>query len=85
MFIMDKNLSSREFGKISKYKDLEIKIERMWHLKTTLIPAVVGALGTVKKGTNEYLQQIPGMPSLIEIQKIALTSTAHILRKVLSI
>ena len=49
MFPMDKNLSSGEFGKISKYKDLEIEIEQMWHLKPTLIPLVVGALGTVKK------------------------------------
>ena len=81
MFPMDKNLSS---GKISKYKDLEIEIERMWHLKPTLIPVVVGALGTVK-GTNEYLQQITGKSSLTEIQTIALTSTAYILRKGLSI
>ena len=55
MFPMDKNLSSGEFGKISKYKDLEIETERMWHLKPTWKPVVVGALGTVKKGTNEYL------------------------------
>ena len=46
--------------------------------------AVVRALGKVKKRTNEYLQQIPGKPSLTEIQKVALTSTAHILRKELS-
>ena len=48
MFPMDKNLSSAEFGKISKHKDLEIEVERMWHLKPTLIPAVVGALRTIK-------------------------------------
>ena len=27
-----------------------IKIQRMWHMKTVVIPVVVGALGTVKKG-----------------------------------
>ena len=57
----------------------------MWHLKPTMIPVVVRALGTVKKGTDKYLQQIPGKPSLTEIQKIALITTAHILRKTLSI
>ena len=31
------------------------------------MPVVVGALGTDKKGTNEYLQQIPGKRSLTEI------------------
>ena len=45
-----------EFGKISKYLDLEIEIERTWQLKPTLIPVVVRALGTVKKGKNKYLQ-----------------------------
>ena len=85
MLPLDKNLSSGEFGIISKYKDLEVEIERMWHLKPTLIPVNVGALGTVKKGTDKYLQQIPGKPSLTEIQKIILTSTAHIPRNALSI
>ena len=82
MFLLDKNLSS---GENQNIKDLEIEIKRMWHLKPTLIPVVMGALGTVKKGTNEYSQQIPGKPSLIKTQKISLKSTAHILRKVLSI
>ena len=45
----------------------------------------IGALGTVKKGTNKYLQQTPGNPSLTKIQKIVPTSTAHILTKPLSI
>ena len=57
----------------------------MWHLKPILIPAVVGAFGAVKRGTNKCLQQIPAKPTLTEIQKIALTSTAHILWKLLSI
>ena len=50
MFPMDKNLSSGEFGKISKYEDLEIEIaiEQIWYLKPTLIPLVMGALVTVK-------------------------------------
>ena len=49
MFLQDKNLSSGEFGKISKCKGQEIEIEQMWQLKPTSIPVVVGALGTVKK------------------------------------
>ena len=85
MFTMDKNLSSGEFGKTSKHKDLEIEIKRVLPLKLTLIPVVVGALGTVKKGTNEYIQQFPGNPSLTEIQKTVLTGTAYMLRKALSI
>ena len=81
----DKNVSAKVFEKLSKYKDLEIEIEKMWQLKTTIIPVVVGALGLIKKGTIDYLKKIPGEPSLSEIQKIVLNSTAHILRRALSV
>ena len=81
----DRNISVKEFDKLSKYKDLQIEIERMWHLKTTIVPVVVGALGMVKKGIQNHLNAIPGEPNLQEIQKIVLTSTTHLLRKALSI
>ena len=81
----DKNVSSKTFEKLSKYKDLEIKIGKMWHLRARTIPVVIGALGLVKKGTKEFLDKIPGNSSLQEIQKIVLSGTAHVLRKALSI
>lgn len=80
----DNNVSTKEFDKLSKYKDLQIEIEKMWELKTTIVPVIIGALGMVKKGVDEYLNKIPGNPSLTEVQKIVLTSTAHILRRFLS-
>ena len=83
-FPMNKNLSPGEFGKISKYKDLEIEIEIMWHLKPTLIPVVVEALATVKEGTKRVFTTNP-WTNLTEIQQIVLTSTAHVLRKALPI
>ena len=55
----------------------------MSKLKTKTIPVVIGALGMITKGTENFIDQIPGKPSQQEMQKI-LTSTAHILRKVLS-
>ena len=57
----------------------------MWKLKTKIIPEVIRALGMIKKGTQNVINQIPGMSSLQEMQKIVFTSTAHILLKVLSI
>ena len=80
----DKNISLREFQKLSKYKDLKIKVEKMWKLKTKTIPVVIGALGMIKKGTQNFIDQILGKPSLQEMQKTVLTSTSHISRKVLS-
>ena len=53
----DRNIALKEIEKKSKYKDLELEIQRMWHMKTIVIPVVVGALGTVKKGMIESIQE----------------------------
>ena len=81
----DKNISVKVVEKLSKYKDLEIEIERMWHMKTQMIPVVIGCLGTIKKGLETFTSKIPGNVKVVDLQKIALLGTAHILRKVLSI
>ena len=46
---------------------------------------IAGALGITKKGTQKYVNEIPGNLSLAEIQKKVLNSTAHILRSTLSL
>ena len=68
----DQSISLKEFQKLSKYTDL-------------IIPVVIGALRIIKKGIQNFIDQIPAKPSLQEMQKIVLTSTAHILRKDFSI
>ena len=35
----DKNISLKEFPKLSKYKDLETEVTKMWKLKTKTIPS----------------------------------------------
>ena len=80
----DNKISAKEFEKLSKYKDLETEIAKMWKMKTKTIPVIVGALGMIKKGIQKYVSEILGNLSLAEIQKIVLNSTAHILRGTLS-
>jgi hypothetical protein len=80
----DKNVAVKEFNKIQKYKDLGIEIAKMWKLKPTTIPVIIGALGVIKKGTEKFIDMIPGKPCLKEIQKITLMGTAHILRRALT-
>ena len=63
----DRNTSLKEFEKISKYKDLEIEIQKMWHLKTQTIPVIIGALGMIKRGTKKHLAKLPSDPSLGDI------------------
>ena len=57
----------------------------MWNLKITMLPVVIGALHILVKTAPNYISQIPGVPSLTELQKITLMGTADILRKVLSL
>ena len=58
--------------KLSKYNDLKIEFEKTWRLKATTVPVVIGALGLVKKGTENYISKIPGNIRITELQKIVL-------------
>ena len=42
---------------------------KMWHLKTSTLPIVISAWGIVAKAAPNYVSQIPGAPSLTELQK----------------
>ena len=45
----DTNISLKIFEKLSKYKDLEIEVIKVWYLKTATVPVDIGALGVVAK------------------------------------
>jgi len=79
----DRNLIKRAAEKILKFKDLTIEIERMWNVKTNVIPVITGATGTISKSFREYVSNIRGKHEVKELQKTAILGTAHILRKVL--
>ncbi len=81
----ERNTSVKVTEKLSKYKDLEIEINRMWGMKTTTMPVVIGALGLMKKGLEKDTDKIPRNINIHELQKIALLETAHILQRVLLI
>ena len=73
----------KEAEKILKYKDLTTEIQRMWNVKTKVIPVIIGATGAVSKLFRKYVSNIPGNHEVKELQKTAMLGTAHILRKVL--
>ena len=50
----DSNISSKEFEKLNKCKDLEIEIAKMWKIKTNTITVIVRAPNMIKKGTQKY-------------------------------
>jgi len=80
----DRNVMKKGAEKILKYKDLTIEIQRMWNVKTKVIPVIIGATGTFSKSFRKYVSNIPGNHEVKELQKTAILGTAHILRKVLT-
>jgi hypothetical protein len=78
------NSNNKEAEKILKYKDLTIEIQRRWNIKTSVIPAIIGAIGTISKSLRKYVSNIPGNHEVRELQKTAILGNAHILRKVLT-
>ena len=50
----------KEADKILKYKDLTIEIQRLWNVKTKVIPVITGATGTISKSFTKYVSNIPG-------------------------
>jgi hypothetical protein len=45
----DKNVIQKEAKKILKCKDLTTEIQRMWNVKTRVIPVTIGATGTISE------------------------------------
>ena len=56
----DRNVVKKDAEKILKYKDLTIEIQRMWNVKTKVIPVIIGATGTISKTFRKYVINIPG-------------------------
>ena len=79
----DRNVIKKEVEKILKYKELTIEIQRMWNVKTKVIPVIIGATGTISKSFRKYVSNMPGKHEVKELQKRAILGTAHILRKLL--
>ena len=80
----DRNVTKKEDEKILKYKDLTIEIQRMWNVKTRVIPVVTGATGTISKSFRKQVSNIPGHHDVRELQKTVILGTTVILRKVLT-
>ena len=73
----------KEKEKIDKCQELARELSRLWKAKTTVIPVVIGALGTMKNKLTNFLKLIGVNISFKTMQKLALLGSGFILRKVL--
>jgi len=70
-------------GKKLKYKSLCKEIQRMWNMKCTIVPVIIGATGIVTRSLRKNLETVPGKHSIDSLQKTAILGISHIMRKVL--
>lgn len=80
----DKNVTLKLHEKISKYKNLEIEISKLWKIKAKTIPVIIGSLGIMTSGSLEKIKHLPVEVHQEQLQKITLLGTARILRRFLS-
>ena len=73
----------RESEKRDKYLDLARGLKKLWSMKVTIIPIVIGAFGTVTKGLLKGLEDLEVGGRMETIQTTALLKMARILRRVL--
>jgi hypothetical protein len=59
LILGDRNVIKKEAENILKYKDLTLEIQRMWNVKSKLLPVTIGATGTISKSLSKYLSNIP--------------------------
>ena len=79
----DHRINLKESEKKDKYLDLARELKKMWNMKVTIVPIVIGALGTVTKGLLKGLEDLEVGGRVETIQTTALLRTARILRRVL--
>ena len=82
--LVDQNIISTEEEKVDRYQDLAFEIKRIHRAsKVTVIPIVIGTLGTVSRKTKSWHGKLD-IPDIVgSTQLSAILGTAHILRKVL--
>jgi len=72
----DPDVNTKGNETLSNCSDLEIDDGRMWKARTKIVPIIIVALGTMKKGLGRNLQLLPSHPASLELHKITLMSTA---------
>ena len=60
-----------------------MELKKIWNIKVTIVPIVIGAFGTVTKGLLKGLEDLEVGGRMESIQTTELLRTARMLRRVL--
>ena len=71
--------------KIEKYQDLARELRKLCDMKVTVIPIIIGTLGTTPKQVKKRLEVIGIETRVKELQKTVIKHSSRILRNVFEI
>ena len=77
----DHRINRKESEKNDKYLDLARELKKLWSMKVTIVSIVIGAFGTITKGSLKGLEDLEVGRRVETIQSTALLRTARILRR----
>ena len=81
--LADHRIKLKECEKRDKYLNLARELKKLWNMKVTVVPIVIGAFGTVTEGLSKSLKDLDVGDQVETIQTTALLKTARILRRIL--
>ncbi|XP_023216726.1 uncharacterized protein LOC111619278 [Centruroides sculpturatus] len=78
----DSRIDEKQQEKLSRYYDLKIELQRLWHKPVQVVPVIIGALGAVPKDLSRHLQAINiDKITICQLQKATLLGSARIIRR----
>ena len=82
--LVDHRINLKESEKKDKYLDLARELKKLWNMKVTIVPIVIGALGTITKGLLKGLEDMEVGGRLETIPTTALLRMTRILKREIS-
>ena len=79
----DQRVEISQQTKAESYQDLKRELQKLWNLKTSIVPIVIGALGTIPKSLEKHLNELNAKVNISQMQTIGLLKSARITMKVL--
>ena len=54
----DHTVKNKDRQKVDKYLDLTEEVKTLWNIRVTMIPIVVGVLGTITEGLEKRMEEV---------------------------
>ena len=81
--LADHRIKLKEYDKKEYDLDQARELKKLWNMKVTIIPIMIGAFGTVTKGLLKGLEDLEVGGRVETIQTTTLLRTARIVKRVL--